>query len=44
MYRKIVISILIAGCISAALAAETESNPETLLLKDFRPVSIYKDP
>lgn len=44
MYRTIVCSILLIGCAVSSLAAVIQSDPETLLLKDFRPKSIYNIP
>lgn len=44
MHQTIGIFILIAGCATASLASESESNPETLLLKDFHPTSVYNIP
>lgn len=44
MNRRWIIPLLVAGCIAGALAAQGQPNPETLLLKDFRPESIYRIP
>lgn len=44
MKRTPIIVLLAVGCAVATLAAETETGPETLLLKDFRPRSLYNVP
>jgi len=44
MNRATIVMLLVAGCVTTALAAETGPNPETLLLKDFHPASVYNIP
>ena len=44
MKRTTVTALLVLGCVAATFAAEAETGPETLLLKDFRPRSLYNIP
>ncbi|MHC4519629.1 MAG: amidohydrolase family protein, partial [Planctomycetota bacterium] len=44
MKRTPVIVLLVLACVAGTLAGEAKTGPETLLLKDFRPRSLYNIP
>ena len=44
MKRTFIVGLLVLGCVVTTFAAEDEAGPEALLLKDFRPRSIYNIP